>query len=238
MHLLLVEDDARLAALVQRGLEQKGHTVQIAADGEAGEDAAAAGLFDVLIVDWRLPRQDGRRLVERLRSTGVETPVLMLTAFGDIDHRVAGLDAGADDYLAKPFAFEELFARVRALGRRAPAAWRTPDVEVGPLRLYPSRMEARLHDAPLDLRTKEWQTLLCLAERAGSVVTRLALAERVWGSPYTTDNVIGVTVSGVRAALAAAGTAPRPGAAQGAVLDAGVEIETVRGVGYRLVATP
>ena len=224
MHVLLVEDDARLAALVRRGLEQEGHTVEVAADGEAGENAAAAGLFDVLVVDWRLPKQDGRRLVERLRSAGVETPALMLTALGDVDHRVAGLDAGADDYLAKPFAFEELFARVRALGRRAPAAWRTPDVEVGGLRLSPSRMEAHVGGVRLELRTKEWQTLLCLAERAGSVVTRMALAERVWGSPYTTDNVIGVTVSGVRAALDATGDVP-----------GSTEIETIRGIGYRLV---
>ena len=226
MHLLLVEDDARLAALVRRGLEEEGHAVEVAADGVAGEDAAVAGLFDVLIVDWRLPRQDGRRLVERLRSAGVEAPVLMLTALADVDHRVAGLDAGADDYLAKPFSFEELFARVRALGRRTPASWRAPDIAAGPLRLSPARMEAFLGATRLELRTKEWQTLLCLAERAGSVVTRMALAERVWGSPYTTDNVIGVTVSGIRTSLRAAAD-QEPGE--------DIEIETIRGVGYRLV---
>ena len=224
MHLLLVEDDARLAALIRRGLLEEGHTVEVAADGQAGERAATAAAFDVLVVDWRLPLQDGRRLIEKLRGAGVTTPALMLTALSDVEHRVAGLDAGADDYLAKPFAFDELFARVRALGRRALASRHASGVEVGPLRLCPAGMEAYLGEARLELRTKEWQVLVCLAEEVGRTVPRQALAERVWNSPYTTDNVIGVTISGIRTALRAAQKRR-----------AVVEVETVRGVGYQLL---
>ena len=227
MWLLLVEDDKRLAGLVRRGMEEEGYTVDVASDGEEGETLALTSAYDGLIVDWRLPGQSGRRLVERLRAAGRTFPVLMLTALGDIEHKVEGLDAGADDYLPKPFAFEELFARLRALLRRGGAEREDLTVEAGPLRINTARMEASLAETDLRLRPKEFSLLTLLARNAGAVLSRTTLAERVWGTVFTTDNVIGVTVSGLRQKLAEA---------QPDEDEAGkVSIQTVRGVGYRFV---
>jgi len=115
---LIIEDEARLASLLRRGLEAEGYVTDVASDGVEGELLAIENTYDAMIVDWRLPKQDGKSLIEHLRAAGDRTPALMLTALDDIEHRVAGLDAGADDYLTKPFSFEELLARLRALLRR------------------------------------------------------------------------------------------------------------------------
>ena len=155
-------------------------------------------------------------------------PVLMLTALRDVDHRVAGLDAGADDYLTKPFAFEELLARLRALSRRvvkpdAPAGHQRIHLEAGPLRMDTARRTAYLHGRLLELRAKEFRLLELLMRMGGAVATRTLIAERVWGSAFeVTDNAIDVTVSNLRQRLGET-TAP-----------ATVSVETVRGVGYRL----
>ena len=186
--------------------------------------------YDLLVVDWRLPGMDGRTLVERLRAARVKTPVLMLTALRDVDYRVAGLDAGADDYLTKPFDFAELTARLRALSRRAaseevPVGHQRVHLEAGPLRMDTARRTAHLAGRPLDLRAKEYGLLELLLRLGGGVATRTRIAEHVWGSPFdVTDNAIDITVSNLRQRLGeiAEGTAEP------------VLVETVRGVGYRL----
>ena len=227
----MVEDEESLSGPVARGLQEEGYTVDLAADGAQGLQKALAGSYDVLIIDWRLPGMDGRTLIEHLRMAGQRTPILMLTAMRDIDHRVAGLDAGADDYLTKPFSFEELLARLRALRRRAmdaPAANLQPvHLQVGPLKMDTARREVRLKRQPLTLRMKEYLLLELLMRRTEEVVTRTMIAERVWGSPFeVTDNAIDVTVSGLRQKLAEV--------QEGRHDQSTVEVETVRGVGYRL----
>ena len=227
MHILYVEDEGRLARSVRTGLEEEGFVVDLSADGLDGEARARVGAYDALVVDWRLPGQDGPTLVARLREDGFAVPILLLTALVDVESRVAGLDAGADDYLGKPFAFAELVARLRALGRRARAADAPAVHRAGPLVVDGVRRAATLAGHPLDLRPKEFALLDALAARPDAVVTRAALAETVWGEPFVSDNAVDVTVSGLRARLAAA--------AEGAGLPPrAVEIETVRGVGYRL----
>ena len=228
--LLLVEDESSLAEPIRRGLTEEGYHVDIARDGEHGLRQALTVEYDLLIVDWRLPGMDGLTLIERLRGAKVPTPVLMLTALRDVDHRVAGLDAGADDYLTKPFAFEELLARLRALRRRAteePAAAGRQKIhlEAGPLRMDTARRTAHLHGRPLELRAKEYRLLELLLRLEGEVATRTRIAEHVWGSAFdVTDNAIDVTVSNLRQRLG------EPLRGDGV----STAIETVRGVGYRL----
>ncbi|SHK47378.1 response regulator transcription factor [Rhodothermus profundi] len=221
MWILLVEDDERLARALARGLREEGYQVDRVADGLEAEARVQASTYDALIVDWRLPRMDGQTLVRRLRQAGYQMPILMLTALDDLEHRVAGLDAGADDYLGKPFAFEELLARLRALLRRAPV-WQPSDlIRVGPLEINERRRQARIGDQVLPLRPKEYDLLRFLARHPGEVLSRTRIAEQVWGDPfYVSDNTIDVTVSGLRQKLSEATPA--------------LQIETVRGVGYAL----
>ncbi|MDT0630757.1 response regulator transcription factor [Rubrivirga litoralis] len=231
MWILLIEDEARLAGAVQRGLEEEGYRVDLAADAEAGERLALANAYDAFVVDWRLPRGDGKTLVERVRAAGKDQPVLMLTALADVEHRVAGLDAGADDYLPKPFAFEELVARLRALLRRPPLSDVERTVSVGPLTLDAERRRATMDgpggEAVLTLRPKEYALLEVLLRSAGDALSRTVLAERVWGDAlYVTDNALDVTVSGLRQRLADAEGASRASHPP--------RVETIRGVGYRL----
>jgi two-component system OmpR family response regulator len=234
--LLFVEDEADVAGPIKRGLEEEGYRVSWTMEGEEGLAEAISGGYDVLIIDWRLPGMDGRTLVEQLRREGTPTPVLMLTALQDVDHRVAGLDAGADDYLTKPFSFEELLARLRALTRRADRDASSPDtqkthLQAGALTMDTARRTVRYGPSSLDLRPKAFRLLELLLRQKGTVVTRTTIAERVWGSPYdVTANAIDVTVSSLRQALQDAdltGDALSP-----------VRIETERGIGYRLTASP
>jgi DNA-binding response OmpR family regulator len=229
MWLLLIEDEVRLASSLKTGLEEEGYIVDVAHDGEQGELMALANAYDALIVDWRLPQRDGKTVIENLRGAGRKAPMLMLTALGDVEHRVAGLDAGADDYLPKPFKFEELLARLRALLRRPPLATQQDVLRLGPLELDSKRRQATLDGARLDLRPKEYALLEDFLRHPDEVVSRTVMAERVWGDAFfVTDNVIDVTIFGLRQKLAdAQPSAPEPQA---------VRIETVRGVGYRLVA--
>ena len=232
MWILLIEDEARLAGSIRRGLEEEGYRVDVAGDAEAGEERALENAYDAFVVDWRLPRGDGKTLVERIRAEGKDQPVLMLTALSDVEHRVAGLDAGADDYLPKPFAFEELVARLRALLRRPPLSDQERTVTVGPLTLDGERRKVTMvgpkGEAVLNLRPKEYAMLEVFMRSADAVLSRTVLAERVWGDAlFVTDNALDVTVSGLRQRLADAektsGAEEAPG------------IETIRGVGYRLV---
>lgn len=232
--LLFVEDDRPLAEPIVRGLKEEGYAVDHETDGRAGLTQALTGDYDVLVIDWRLPTLDGRQITERVRAAGLGVPILMLTAMRDVDYRVAGLDAGADDYLTKPFSFEELLARLRALRRRGAgdasgeaAGLQAVHLRAGALTLDAARREARLAGARLDLYPKELRLLEVLMRRQGEVVTRTVLAERVWGSALdVTDNAIGVAVSGLRRKISEtadlAGHSPT------------VRIDTVRGTGYLL----
>jgi two-component system OmpR family response regulator len=228
--LLFVEDEESVADPITRGLEEEGYVVDWTRRGEDGLTQALATPYDALIVDWRLPGMDGRTLIERLRAEGRRVPALMLTALQDVDHRVEGLDAGADDYLTKPFSFEELLARLRALTRRAQtenAVEAEPvHLQAGALTLDTKRRTVRYGQADLDLRPKAFRLLELLLRKQDEVVTRTRIAERVWGSPLgVTANAIDVTVSTLRKALQEA----EP-------IESGspVVVETERGVGYRL----
>ena len=232
MWVLLIEDEARLADSVRRGLEEEGYRVDVAGDAEAGERLALANAYDAFVVDWRLPKGDGKTLVERVRAAGKDQPVLMLTALSDVEHRVAGLDAGADDYLPKPFAFEELVARLRALLRRPPLSDVERTVSVGPLTLDGERRRVTMagpdREAVLNLRPKEYALLEVFMRSADAALSRTVLAERVWGDAlYVTDNALDVTVSGLRQRL---DDAVKASGAEGSPW-----IDTIRGVGYRLM---
>ncbi len=225
MWLLLIEDEIRLASSLKRGLEEEGYQVDHTPSGREGEQMALANAYDILIVDWRLPDQDGKTIIELLRQKGRNYPILMLTALDDIDHRVAGLNAGADDYLPKPFKFEELLARLRALLRRPPLASQVHQLNLADLELDTQRHTARLCGQLLDLRPKEFALLADFLRHPDEVLSRTVIAERVWGDPfYTSDNVIDVTISNLRQKL---------GEAQHIQAGCSVpRIETVRGVGY------
>ena len=228
MWLLLIEDEERLAQTLKSGLEEEGYIVDVAADGVEGETMALVNAYDALIVDWRLPGRDGRTVIEHLRDADRVYPILMLTALGDLEHRVAGLDAGADDYLAKPFKFEELLARLRALLRRPALMSEDPVLRLGPLEIDTRRREATLAGVRLDLRPKEYGLLEDLTRHQDEVLSRTILAERVWGDAFNvSDNVIDVTVSNLRQKLGEAQQTARS--------EPRLEVETVRGVGYRLI---
>ena len=225
MRLLLVEDEADLADTLATGLTEAGYQVEMAPDGVEGERLAQTTPYDVMVVDWMLPRQDGITLIQNLRAAHIDTPILMLTALSDADDCVTGLDAGADDYLTKPFAFSVLFARLRALERRNTVAHRSAfQLRIGGLTIDQRGRTAYWNEQEIALRAKEYALLERLVRRANETVSRTVLAEAIWGSAFTTDATINTTVSNLRKALRHAGA------------DADVSIETRRGVGYRLVA--
>jgi DNA-binding response OmpR family regulator len=223
MRILVVEDDRKVARFIQQGLEEEGHAVDVAGDGEEGGLLAHVNPYDVVVLDIQLPKKNGLQLVAELRREQVRTPILMLTARDSTEDVVRGLDAGADDYLTKPFAFEELVARVRALGRRASVApaggvLRFADVEVDRTRHRASRGGRELALTP-----REFRLLAYLLERPNDVVTRIELLEKVWDMSFDPGtNVVDVHVSNLRRKLEEGG-APRL-------------LHTVRGVGFSLRA--
>ncbi len=225
MKVLVVEDDVETAAYVARGLKEQGHGVDVAADGRDGLFLALDQSFDVIIMDRMVPGMDGLSIIKSLRAGGVATPVIFLTALGGVGDRVEGLEAGADDYLVKPFSFSELNARVNALGRRAPMREQASAlIRLGMLELNRLQRSARVADRALDLKPKEFQLLEFLMQNADRVVTRTMLLEHVWDfhfDPKTT--IVETHISRIRAKLEACG----PGAPT---------IQTVRGAGYMLVA--
>jgi len=181
VRILVIEDDAETAAYLQGGLQEEGHIVTLAADGRNGLMLAATGDFDVLVVDRMLPGLDGLAVVRTLRASSVGTPALFLTTMSGIDDRVTGLDAGADDYLVKPFAFSELAARVKALGRRPRATAATTTVlRVADLELDLIKRTVRRAGQPIALQPREFRLLEYLMRHAGEVVTRTMLLENVW----------------------------------------------------------
>lgn len=224
MRVLLIEDDADTAAFILRGLREAGDVADHAATGRDGLFLASDGQYDVLVVDRLLPGIDGLEVVRLLRQTGVPTPVLFLTALGGLDDRVAGLDAGGDDYLAKPFAFAELAARLRALARRQPLGQASATVTLADLTV--DRLTRRVERAGqvIELQPREYRLLDYLLQHAGEVVTRTMLLENVWEwhfEPKT--SVVETHMSRLRAKL------DKPFATE--------LIRTVRGAGY-VIAEP
>ncbi len=220
MRILVVEDERKVAAFVRQALAEEGHSVDVAHDGDTGWELAEAGDYDLVVLDIMLPRRDGLSLVRGLRDAGRTTPVLVLSARGAVEARVQGLDAGADDYLAKPFAIEELLARVRALLRRA--AGGTPGVlRVADLSLDPRTRRARRGGREIELTAREYALLDYFMRNPGRVLTRAMIAQHVWDLDFDpSSNVIDVYVNYLRHKL----DAPFPTKL----------IHTVRGVGYVL----
>lgn len=220
MRILVIEDDADLAQFLRKGLEEEQHTVETAADGETGLILAMDDNFDLLVVDVMLPKLDGLTLCRRLREKDKRTPILLLTARDAVEDKVAGLDAGADDYLTKPFAFTELVARVRALLRRggphAGSRLKAKDLEMDPAsrRVWRGGKE-------IALTSKEFALLEYLLRNRDIVLTRTAILERVWGLNYDPmTNVVDVYIRSLRVKIDRDFTSPL--------------IATVRGVGYKL----
>jgi two-component system OmpR family response regulator len=182
MRLLIIEDDTRTARYLMRGLSESGHVVDHAADGETGLAMALEGIYNALIVDRRLPALDGLTLVRRLRAASATIPVLMLSAIGGARDRVEGLQAGCDDYLAKPYAFSEVLARLEALARRADRTQRFAMLRVGNLELDTKARQASRAGQPIRLQHREFLLLEQLMRHAGQVVTRAMLMEAAW--PY------------------------------------------------------
>jgi two-component system OmpR family response regulator len=216
----VVEDEPKLAALIQRGLSEEGHVADIAVRGEDAVWMAAAAPYDVIVLDVMLPGMDGFETCRELRRRKIWTPVLFLTARNAIDDRVQGLDTGADDYLVKPFSFAELLARLRALARRAPVE-RPTILEVGDLRLDPAAKRAWRGDTELALSSKEFQLFELFMRRPGVTLSRDQLLNGAWDIAFEhRSNVVDVYVRYLRAKI------DRP-------FDRHA-VETVRGVGYRL----
>ena len=218
MRILIVEDERRMAEAVRKGLADEGHVVSVAHTGPDGLGQAQDGGFDVIVLDVMLPGLDGLEVARRLRAARIRTPILMLTARDTTADIVAGLDAGADDYLVKPFAFEVLLARVRALGRRG-VATQGVTLAIGDLTLDPASHDVRRGGARVELTRTEFALLECLMRRAGVVVPRATLIDSVWGyDREIEDNTLDAFVRLVRQKVDRAGHAPL--------------IHTVRGVGY------
>ena len=220
MKILVVEDEPKMLRAMRRGLEREGYAVDAAIDGE---DALSYGTeydYDAIVLDVMIPVHDGFAVCRELRARGRRAPILMLTARGEVDDRILGLDAGADDYLAKPFDFGELTARLRALIRRGPIE-RSAILREGDLELDPAAHTVRVGGAVVDLSSREFALLQFLLHHTGEVVTRTQLLEHVWDVNFEgVSNVVDVYVGYLRRKLGAAKTS--------------VTIRTVRGVGYAL----
>ena len=220
MRILLVEDDRKAAALLMRGLREEGFVVDHAASLAEADEAAFVTTHDLIVLDGMLPDGDGVALCRTLRARGQQVPVLMLTARDALSDRVDGLNAGADDYLTKPFEFEELLARLRALLRRSDMT-RPPVLVADDLRLDPASLQVTRAGRPVELTPKEFALLQALMRQPGAVVPRQRLAEQIWhGDPLAIDNLIDAHMSKLRRKIDAAGGRPL--------------IETVRGRGFRL----
>ncbi len=199
MYILMVEDERRLAQVVRKVLEEEGHTVDVAHDGEDGLAMTMDGSHDVIVLDVLLPGIDGFEVCRRLRAGRVDTPVLLLTALDAVEDRVRGLDAGADDYLPKPFAFQELLARLRALGRRRVQAREPDQLQTANLILDLRRRRAERAGKTIELSPKELALLEFLMRNEGRVVTRTQILDHVWGYDYSPDsNLVDVYITYLR----------------------------------------
>ncbi len=220
MRILVVEDELKMASLLRRGLAEEGHAVDVARTGDDALWMAGAAEYDAIVLDLMLPGVDGIEVCRRVRESGVWAPVLMLTARDGVADRVAGLDAGADDYLAKPFSFAELLARLRALVRRS-GVERPSVLEVGDLRLDPATRQVWRGPTEITLSAKEFALLETFMRRPGQVLSRYQLLEHAWDYAYENrSNVVDVYVRYLRDKV------DRPFGHD--------SLETVRGAGYRL----
>jgi DNA-binding response OmpR family regulator len=223
--ILVIEDEDKVRRALVRGLEGEGHEVASESDGEAGLARAVREPFDIVVLDYLLPGLDGVAVLEAMRAAGVRAPTLMLTALGALEDRVRGLDAGADDYLVKPFAWAELLARLRALLRRGPSEPRAASARLGTVEIDLVGRRLRRGEVEIDLTAREFELLEHLLKHKDQVVTRDQLAREVWrDADAGLTNVIDVYINYVRKKLDRAG---EPG-----------RIRTVRGIGYSLRADP
>lgn len=223
MRLLVVEDDRSLAEALRRGLSQEGHVVDIVHDGAEGVELAESGLHDAVILDGMLPGLDGMAVVRQLREDDVSVPVLMLTARDALADRLSGFNAGADDYLTKPFAFEELLARLRSLTRRAGTLIENEQLVVGDLVMDTRAREVSRGGKSIDLTPREYALLEYLMRHPGQALSRTMILERVWEYGFDSfANVVDATILRLRRAIEEGYETPL--------------IHTVRGVGYRIKA--
>jgi len=221
MQILVAEDDADTSAFIAKGLSELGHLVLCVARGDDALHIATTEHCDVIVLDRMLPAMDGLTVLRRLRAAKIDTPVLLLTALGQIQDRVEGLEAGADDYLVKPFAFSELAARIAALGRRLPLSDVATEIEFGPLRMDLLKREVRRAGTLIALQPREFRLLEVLMRGGDRVVTRTMLLEQVWGFHFDPrTNIVETHMSRLRAKLNEG--------------DAEDLIETLRRVGYRM----
>lgn len=222
MRLLVIEDEKKLAGFIKKGLEEEGYAVDVASDGGTGLRMALDGVHDLIILDIQLPVKDGLKVLQELRERRVATPVLLLTVRATVEDKVTGLDAGADDYLTKPFAFQELVARVRALLRRRADTGQSV-LQVADLKLDPVRRTVFRGGRKVELTAKEFGLLDYLMRNTGRVLTRTTIAEHVWDYQFDSmTNIVDVYVNYLRKKIDS-GPGPRL-------------IHTVRGVGYVLKA--
>ena len=220
MRILVVEDEKGLAHLIRRGLTEEGYAVDVAYDGEEGESFAESVPYDLIVLDIVLPRKDGFLVCASLRKKGIKARILMLTGRDSVADRVKGLDTGADDYLIKPFQFEELSARIRALLRRE-IANASPVIRVGDIALNTATREVKRSDRTIDLNNKEYAILEYLLRNVNMVITRQMIEDHIWNfSLESSSNLVDVYIRRLRSKM------DNPGEES--------LIETVRGVGYRL----
>jgi DNA-binding response OmpR family regulator len=223
MNILVVDDDPELLRMLRKNLVAQNYQVTCATDGDQALDRAAGGSYDLVLLDIMLPGRDGFQILRELRGMELSTPVLMLTARGNVEDRVAGLDQGADDYLAKPFSLAELLARIRALLRRGSEAG--PILAAGDIALDTVAREVKKGEQRVDLTAKEFAILEFLMYNKGRAVSRFNLAEHVWGDtfdPFTMSNFIDVHMKNLRRKIDAPGQNPI--------------IRTLRGIGYIIEA--
>ncbi|PWI55037.1 response regulator transcription factor [Sulfoacidibacillus thermotolerans] len=221
MKLLVVEDDKRIASLLQRGLTQLGHTIDLAHDGEDGYYLALNSAYDVIILDVKLPSMDGLTVCQELRKSGIHSAILMLTARDSIDDKVTGLTSGADDYVTKPFSFEELSARIQALFRRPAQYVEQQVLRVHSLELYPQTFEVKKQGVPIELTRKEFSLLELLMRNPNQVLSRELILDRLWGADFEPSaNVVDAMIARLRTKLGNGKEKPL--------------IKTIRGVGYKL----
>ncbi len=220
MKILVVEDEKKVGAFIKKGLEEDSYSVELAHDGDKGEELAVAQNFDLIILDILMPKKDGLTLLKELRAKQISTPVLMITAKGSVDDKVKGLDSGADDYLVKPFAIAELLARVRSLLRRG-SAEKSTSLVVGDLALDLVSHKARRGHKLIDLTAKEYTLLEYFMRNANRVLSRIIISEHIWNYNFDTGtNIIDVYINHLRNKI-----------------DGGFDkklIHTVRGVGYMM----
>jgi len=218
--ILVVEDDAKLSRFLGRVFVEEGFAADACSTGSEALTMASLNTYDLIVLDWMLPDIDGLSVCGRLRQSGLSTPILMLTARGELRERVLGFETGADDYLVKPFEVEELVARIRSLVRRASGFAK---LTVGPLEIDRLGREVKLNGTLLEITTREYELLFELVHHAGTVVSRAELLARIWGtSSDPNSNLVEVHVSRLRDKLG----------------EAAWMVETVRGAGYRLTSTP